>query len=97
MNKEIFKKIAEEIKYKPHYHYVCYAGSTICRVDKWGEKSEMDCKHKGSNDWGILDQRECPCKHCNGKLPGFLDLEDWERAENFGIDRLVNACIKKVL
>ena len=85
---EIIKKL-ESIKNKPHLHYLCWAGSTICRVSEWGEKKVYDCPHKGKNDWGLLNNKVSACKNCDGEIKGMSDLTDIERWENYGIEKAI--------
>lgn len=83
--------IVERIKNKQSYHYVCYAGSTVVKIDIFGDIPVLDCPHKGDDDWGKLDLGHCPCKNCNGKLNGFLDCNAPQRWENRGIEKLFEA------
>ena len=87
----------KKLKNKPYWHYLCYAGSTVSRVDKWGEKEIYLCPHKGKDDWGKVTVRrdESLCKRCDGKLKGFLDLTDYEGWENVGIDRAISLLNKE--
>lgn len=87
--------IAERIKNKEQYHYVCYAGSTVKKLDKFGDEGVLDCPYKGDDDWGKFDGGICPCKKCNGRLKGFSDCRDMQKWENYGIDKLLDAMRKE--
>jgi len=92
MNKEKIIKLAESLKNKPEsYHYICYGGSTTKMIDKWSTENTFECRYQGEKT------RIChACEKCEGLKSDKKELKDIEKAENRGIEKLLEALLAKL-
>lgn len=95
-SREKVKKIIDGISglTKPQrYRHICYAGSSIPRLNTMTDKEIYPCPHQGKTDWATMEipkDEEKPCVKCDGNHIGFLDDTDTGRHYNYAIrDSLV--------
>ncbi len=74
-------------KHNPdRYHYLCYGGSTVLLTDGWGKEETGVCPNDTGNE-GRGWYGSKGCIGCDRRIKGILELDDWKRGENRGMDR----------